>query len=149
MRERGHLKLASIMESQSRAFYVPYAFSTIVELPSEYSSFYWNHIFGEIVEYAMIFAERSVSRAVFGEKMAWYRQAERSPVSLPPLYLSCRPEEFARADKATSMLAIAVADSMEFDCSHVPNSRKMRVRFDTMRFDAEHRFLLPPPLLFV
>ncbi len=145
LQNKGYMRLRDVEKSQCRAFFPPYhSDGMLVQIPIQAAHFYWYNCFGEPLEYASM-AGYNVSRDAFSEKMSWYRACEKTGC-LEPLSFSGTMQECARIDKATSMMARLVADCIEFTCIHIRNTpldpRKLRVRYDTWRFDAERKLFM-------
>lgn len=137
---KGYMRIGDVLKSQSRAFFAPYTTNpTPVLMDDKAPHFYWPHWFGEPLEYASL-SSLVVTRDDFAQKMQWQRQWEKTPdnKTKPVLYFAD-----ARTHKATTMLARFVADYIEFECAHLRNTpldpRKLRVRYDTWRFEAERQ----------
>lgn len=150
----GIVVIGGLHKHQNRAFFAPYTLSTMAMDTStdepKSAHFFWNATFGEAVECVNI----EVPLSAFSEKLEWYRACERTMPNdpLPPLVFS---DVFADADnellyayldKGTSNLARLLADCMEFCGPHIANTpvdpRKLRARYDAMRYEAEYRLFM-------
>ncbi len=141
----GEVILNRLFKYRCRGFFAPYSLTNDWNpaAAQEAQCFYWNARFGEATEYAQL-AAVEVPRCAFAEKMEWYRVCERLTAAdkMPPVPFEDEPD----LDRATSFMARFMAAAIEFTTPHILNTpvdpRKLRVRFDCMRYEAEHRLFM-------
>jgi hypothetical protein len=145
----GSIKMGELRTFHNRNFEIPYRSRRegVGAGAGGEAEIYWPHWSGDIIEYAT-FVGHNISLEAFSEKLQWYRTCDtvQKPVNL--VFSSNHQENgpsFAILDKATSMMARLLADSIQFTPSSLLRGspidpRILRMRFDTMRWDAEYHW---------
>jgi hypothetical protein len=152
---KGIITIGMLSEHRNRTFFAPYTMSDLQPMDTRADGddddvFYINAWFGEAAEYGNL-ADATIPMSAFSEKLEWYRACERCRPTdpLPPLVFSgstIDARTYAVYDKGTSIMARLLADCIEFASPHIRSTpvdpRKLRARFDAMRYEAEYRIFM-------